>query len=389
MTSVERVWEAARALEHAVASREFAGWDPYDALSSPLLAGVARTPLLRRIAIQSLKRSPVNVRPLLGVRRQPHTKGLALFASAFARLAALDSDSTYGERARELAERVAARALQRPAGVGWGYDFDVQTRWGYYRRGQPNAVVTAFCAQALLDVAALGPGAERLRALARDATAYATAELLVRDGDQCFFAYFGGSRVAIHNASLLVAGLCSRCSARGSDAWTAAESAVRYSLVRQRPDSTWPYGEGRGLGWVDGFHTAYVLDALADWAERASDQHAAAAVRSGLDAYMGRLIDPDGAPRASLSSRHPLDIHAAASAISTLSRLSAYDQGSLAAASSVLTWTLEHMRRGDGRFAFQRHRFHRNAVPYVRWSDAHMMLALASYLAADNASDHG
>jgi hypothetical protein len=40
------------------------------------------------------------------------------------------------------------------------------------------------------------------------------------------------------------------------------------------------------------------------------------------------------------------------------------------------------MRREDGRFIFQRRRFLRNSLPYVRWSDGHMLLALTTYLRA-------
>jgi hypothetical protein len=41
------------------------------------------------------------------------------------------------------------------------------------------------------------------------------------------------------------------------------------------------------------------------------------------------------------------------------------------------------MRRRDGRFAFHLHRLYRNPIPYIRWSDGHMLLALASYLTAE------
>jgi hypothetical protein len=40
------------------------------------------------------------------------------------------------------------------------------------------------------------------------------------------------------------------------------------------------------------------------------------------------------------------------------------------------------MRRDDGRFAFQQRRLFRTSVPYARWSDGHMLLALSEYLTA-------
>ena len=375
----ETVRGTAERLSHALEAEGFAGWDPYDALAAPAVRACARTRLLRGAAIQGLKRAPLNGRRLLGVPKLEHTKALALLVSGYARIAGLEWGGPYRTLALALAERLAARALPAGPGVGFGYDFDVQTRWGYYRRGHANAVVTAFVAHALLDAAALG--AESYRGLALRTLDFACSEFLVAEGEERYFGYFAGSRTPIHNASLLVASVCARTAEASREHRTAAEDAVAYSLARQRADGSWPYGEGPRLGWVDGFHTAYVLESLARWHERAESPEAGEALTRGLEFYLSRLIDPDGAPRATVESRYPLDIHAAASAVTALSSLDAYDERAFPAATRVLGWTLRRMQRRDGRFAFQEHRLFRNAAPYIRWSDGHMLLALASHLA--------
>src|SRR5882672_2820762 len=67
--------------------RHWRGYDPYDALLSPL----ARWPLLGnsrlfRLALtQAVKRLPINLRPLLGIKGGINPKALALFLSAAAR----------------------------------------------------------------------------------------------------------------------------------------------------------------------------------------------------------------------------------------------------------------------------------------------------------------
>ena len=378
--------EAADRLSRALEAERFAGWDPYDALSSPLIGAVARTRLLRGAAIQALKRSPVNVRPLLGVPKRMHTKAVALLVSAYAGLAALEPDARLASLAAELADALRERAIPTRSGVGWGYDFDVQTRWGYYRAGRPNAVVTSFAAHALLDLVELAdpPGAARSDSLdlVDRALAYASTDLLVEERGERYFAYFEGSTTPIHNASLLVASVAARRAEPGSEGAENAEAAIAYTLAHRRPDGSWPYGERRGLEWVDGYHTAYVLEALARWSERYDDPRVDEARARGLDLYLSRLIDPDGAPRMTLTSRYPIDIHCASSGITALSRLARQDPRALQTARRVLAWTLRTMLRRDGRFAFQHGRYLRNSVPYVRWNDAHMLLALASYLTA-------
>jgi hypothetical protein len=347
----------------------YAGHDPWDALSSPLVRRAARGRTARFLATNVLKRSPVPLRGPLGVPERRHPKAVALLASAYARL------EPEGERAPAFARELLDRAIPFGDGAGFGYDFDVQTRWGFYAAGQPNAVVTVFASHAFLDVEPLvgEEDAARLRDAVAACLAFVRSSLLRVEGEEAFYAYHPGSTLPIHNASLLVAALA----ARAGEADERDAAAVRFSLARQRPDGSWPYGEGTKVGWVDGYHTAYVLEALARWREAGLDPAPDDALERGLDLFLARLIDPDGGPRATVESRYPLDAHAAASAITALCRLD--DPRALPAAGRVLDWTLATMRRRDGRFAFQQGRFLRNSTAYLRWNDAHMLLALANY----------
>jgi hypothetical protein len=363
---------AAERLSAALERAGYAGHDPWDALSSPLVRRAARGRTARFVATNVLKRSPVRLRGPLGVPAQRHTKAVALLASAYARL---EPD---GGRAAAFARELLGRAVPHGDGAGFGYDFDVQTRWGFYAAGQPNAVVTVFAGHAFLDVEPLVDGDEsaRFRAAVSAGLAFARSSLLRERPGETFYAYHLASGLPIHNASLLVAALA----ARAGEADERDAAAVRFSLGRQRPDGSWPYGEGPKVGWVDGYHTAYVLEALARWREAGPDPAPDDALERGLDLFLARLIDPDGGPRATVESRFPLDTHAAASAITALCRLD--DPRALPAAGRVLDWTLATMRRRDGRFAFQQGRILRNGTAYVRWNDAHMLLALANYAQA-------
>ena len=377
--------EAAR-LSAALEAVGFEGWDPYDALSSPALRAVARTRLTRQAAIQLFKRLPVNLRPLVGMRPKRHTKALALCVSAYMLLDRFPGGGRYRELARSLADDLAGRAVIEGSGAGWGYDFDVQTRWGFYPAGEPNAVVTSFAAHAMLDAAALPGAAPRFHELAQAAGQTALDAFLVTAPEGHFFGYYRGSRTPIHNANVLVASAVARSAGAGTDAWQAARSAVAFTVSRQRPDGSWPYGEGPGLEWVDGYHTAYILVSLARWLEAADDPEVEAALDRGIRYYIDRLFEPSGAPRATTDSLYPIDIHGASSAIWALTALRSRSPEAGPLAERVLDWTLKHMQEPDGRYAFQLHARYRNSVPYIRWSDAHMLLALAS-LAATRGQD--
>jgi len=363
---------AAEALSAAVERENFLGWDPYDALASPGIRAITRTPVLRQAAIQAVKVSPINPRRILRVPRTQNAKAIALFASAYARLALEEQDGRFRSLALELADRLVDRALAVGEGVAWGYPFDVQTRWGFYPRTQPNAVVTSFAAHALMDIEDLAPSGRFIEAV-DSALVFARSSLLVGEGNESFFAYYQGSRVPIHNANLLAASLFAR---RGRE--NEALPALNYSLARQRPDGSWPYGEGADLDWVDGYHTAFIIWSLNQFPS------AQKALQRARRLFLDELLDDDGAVRASPSRRYPIDIHSCASSVWALSEL-----GDLESAGRILGWTLANMRRSDGRFAYQRRRLFRASVPYMRWSDGHMLLALASYwsLMGDSAAD--
>ncbi|MFI9649187.1 hypothetical protein ACIHAA_23175 [Streptomyces sp. NPDC052040] len=246
-------------------ARDWAGPDPYDGLTGPLgRAAVHR--VLRQALLQTVKRSPLDLRPALGIRPLRTATATGTAATACARLA---DDPRWQERARRLGRRTADEQLSgRYAGL-WRYEFDVQTRWAHYPSHVPNLVATVFCADGCLDSGTLDDTA--VRSLAR-----ALLEHL-HNGE--FFTYTPAGDVLVHNANLMGAALAARLSrtpavpgdlARRLAA--AARDAAGVSLAGQRPDGSWPYGEAAGLGWVDGFHTGYVLLRL--------DQ---AAARLGLD----------------------------------------------------------------------------------------------------------
>ncbi|MFI2432278.1 hypothetical protein [Streptomyces sp. NPDC018693] len=264
-------------------ARDWAGPDPYDGLTGPL-GRLAVHRVLRQVLLQTVKRSPIDLRPGLGIRPMHTATATGTAAGACARLSA---SPLWRERALRLGRRTAAEQLTgRYAGL-WRYEFDVQTRWSYYPASLPNLVATTFCADGCLDTGTLGD--EAVHSLARG--------LLDHLHNGVFFTYTPTSRVLIHNANLMGASLASRLAdterlpgdlTRRLSA--AAHRAVETSLGAQRADGSWPYGEGPRLGWVDGFHTGYVLLRLEQAASRL-DLDVRAPLERGARHYLRALFD--------------------------------------------------------------------------------------------------
>ena len=314
---------AARAIERWGSERQWRGPDAYDALNATRLPGIARrSPLALRVVTQAVKRSPVNLRPILGVPDGLSAATLAHVISAYARNGFLDEDearSKLSECIRGLAG-LRCSTFREPC---WGYHFDVQTRVFLYPRTTPNTTATAFAGLGLLDAHELAAVPDALD------MAIGAGEFFLRRVPQteaspgAYFGYLPGDRTPIHNANMLVAALLARLGrfTGRQDFADVARAAVEYSVTRQRSDGAWRYGEERGLAWVDGFHTGYVLDSLLTCIETGlGGLGAEQAWRRGLQFYVDALIDPGGAPRYSTTSRYPLDGQSVAQALLTLSR---------------------------------------------------------------------
>ena len=133
---------------------------PIDGLASPV-ARLLFDRRLRQGLVQAVRRSPIKSQATssrIDPRRMVAATGLA--ATAASRLGA----ETFWA---ELRDRLGGWTATRPAIEGdfrglWGYEFDVQTRWGYYRVGSPNAIATVIAGHGCLDAGSLHRERRRL-----------------------------------------------------------------------------------------------------------------------------------------------------------------------------------------------------------------------------------
>jgi hypothetical protein len=166
--------------------------------------------------------------------------------------------------------------------------------------------------------------------------------------------------------------------------WRAlAERGIEWTLSRQRPDGSWPYGERANLSWVDGYHTGYVLDALRFCIDAGVAPGAEEAWSRGLDFYRREMFLEDGTPRYFSHNTYPVDLQSVAQALQTFSIASAHDPTCLEDARRVLAYAQRAMARGDGAYVFQRRQHWVNRVPHLRGGNADLVLGLGRLLRAE------
>lgn len=371
---------AAQSLLAYCRQSHWGGHDPYDALNGRILQrlGLLSCYAPRLAFTQLLKRAPLNLRGLLRVPCEQNPKGIAVFLAAHVRL--FRSGMVSEAEVRSLATRLLElRSVNQPHSC-WGYNFPWQTRTYLVPRYTPNIICTTFAANALLDAYDQFGDPAWLEAAQSSGVFLLEGLNLTREGETLCFSYTPLDRGAIHNASLLGAALLARLHTyqpRHSHA-SHALAATRYSLVRQRTDGSWPYGEGTKQQWIDSFHTGYNLMALELARQCLGFAECEPAIRKGYQFYLNHFFAPGGVAKYFHNHTWPVDIHSIAQALITLCSLKEYDPRSLPLAQEVCGWALREMRSPEGWFYYQKWPWFTNRINYMRWSQSWMLLALAT-----------
>ncbi len=361
----------------------WAGIDPYDALNSKIFKAL---PLLdhripRLVLTQLLKRSALNIRPLLLMPPTQNPKALGVFLMSLvklSRLGLLGGEDLVGMMAENLE---TLRSTNTPYWC-WGYSFPWQTRTLLVPCGTPNLVCTTFVANALLD-AYEHRGESRYLNMAASAAEYILKELYWTHGEFAGFGYpLASMRHDIHNANFLGAALFCRITRHTGEKTfiQPALKAARYSASKQHEDGSWTYGELSTQQWVDNFHTGYNLCGLQSIQRSLETSEFDPHIRRGLEFYRKHFFRADTAPKYFHDRNYPIDIHCVAQSIITLLAFKNFDPGIISTADSVFRWAMDHMWDDRGFFYYRVLRFCTIRTSYMRWSQAWMLLALATLL---------
>jgi uncharacterized protein YyaL (SSP411 family) len=367
--------------------RDFTGFDPFDALNSRVFQSTpfSHSRTARLLWTQTFKRSPLNLRSAALVPPQKNSKGIALFALAalanYRRSRTIEAET----EARALLDTLWEMRIQGYSGAAWGYNFAWQSRNFFAPQGTPMIVPTAFAVRALLDAHRAFGGDTYLK-MARSSCDFVLQDLkrTVETAGELCFSYSPLDNTRIFNASLLAAETLAGVGelTGESEFRSLALRAARYVVQRQNADGSWGYGAEPGQEWIDNFHTAYVLGSL--WKIRGSVALAEfdldGALRRGYAFWRERFFLADGWPKYYHDGLYPADVHAAATAIITLLELRELDSGATAFAETIASWTIRNLRDREGFFYYQRRRFGIVKTPYMRWTQAWMLYALARLL---------
>jgi rhamnogalacturonyl hydrolase YesR len=376
-----KIYESLKRVEKWVEDHHYEAYEPFDGLSSPLRSLTFGNLLLDRLLMQAVRQSPINLRPMLGIKPLPSTKGRGYMAAGYLTLYRLTGATEYKDKAAHCLEWLMDHKSPRFKEHCWSNHFDFASRAGRYTSHDPIIVWSALIGQAFLDgYETLGD--RRFLSVADSVCRWILALPRERTDSGTCISYYALAQSSVHNANMLGAGLLARTwgHTRNREYLDASAQAMKYSCTRQRPDGSWLYAEDPKYHWIDGFHTGYNLDSLKCYIEHSGDQTYRSAMTRGLQFYKRHFFREDGCPRYYYDRTQPIDSQCAAQAIETMAKFAEYDEECLELSCRVAVWTIRNMQDQDGHFYYRAYPILKAKAPMLHWAQATIYRGLAELL---------
>ena len=365
-----------------VEDRNYKGYEYSDGLLSPLHVLTFHNRFLERCLLQFVRLSPVNIRPVVGVKPQDSTKGRGYMAWGYATMFRLTGETRYKEKAAECLRWLDENKAKNYGAHSWGNHFPFSGRGGRIPRLEPIIVWTSLIGQAFLDSYEIF-GEKRYMEVAKSICRWICALPRERTSRGTCLSYVAYEQISVHNSNMLGAAMLARTARiTGEPEFrNLAAEAMEYSCARQLPDGAWYYGQDPKFHWVDNFHTGYNLDSLKCYIESTGDQTFDGNLRRGAEYYMRVFFEKDGAPRYYNNKTYPIDIQCASQAITTLAYFSDLYPEALDLAGKVAGWTIDNMQDETGYFYYRVLPWKKIKVPMLHWGQATMYRGLTLLLA--------
>ncbi|GAB4514590.1 MAG: exopolysaccharide biosynthesis protein VpsJ [Allomuricauda sp.] len=379
------VYESFYRLKEYCEKESYKGWDPYDGLNSWVTQGtfLGKSSYFRLAWIQLFKRNPINLRKVFGVRKGYNSKGLGLFLIAYCNMhrANIEKEESL-KKIVYLADKLVELGSKDYSGACWGYDFDWQARAFFQPKGTPTVVATSFVVEALFmafDITG--------RELYKD-VALSSSKFILRDLNRTYdenenytLSYSVKDNTQVFNAGLLGAKLLAQCYRYDGNEQNLVEAKkiCTYVCEKQNKDGSWAYSNLPYHQWIDSFHTGFNLECLYAYATISGDNTFQNNIIIGLKYYLENFFLEDGKAKYYNNKTYPIDIHAPAQLIVTVSKMNLFKENRKLV-DRVLNWTIENMQDKKGFFYYQKKKWISSKIPYIRWAQSWMMYSMSYYI---------
>ena len=372
-----------RKVEKWVEDHDYRGYEPFDGLSSVFRPLTAGSLFADRLLMQLIRQSPVNLRPVFGVKPLDSTIGRGYMAAGHIAMARLTGDKRQIEKAVSCLAWLMENKSPAYADYSWGKHFDFASRGGRYPKFEPITIWTSLIGLAFLDAYEVLQEKKYLDVADSVCNWIVALPRTVTETGVCInYTALQHGDCTIHNQSMMGAAMLARTAKFTGNAgyMRLAKQAMEYSCARQLPDGGWYYGEDPMYHWIDNFHTGYNLDSLKCYMECTGDSEFGQNLAKGFEFYIRHFFEESGRPRYYHTRTYPVDSQCAAQAIETMAGFSDRHPLALDMALKVAGWTIENMQDEKGYFYYRQYPLVKAKTPMLHWAQATTYKALAVLL---------
>lgn len=377
-----------------IEENKYKGYDPYDTLNSYVpfhwFGNKAQF-----IAIQLQKRNPINIRSLLGIRKEINPKAMGLLLHAYCNIYRIFPTPNLENKIFEIVEWLAENYSKGYSGHCWGYNFVWAGKTKTLKKFHPSIVVTAFIGKGLFEYIKL-TGNPKARELFLSSVKYITNDLPVTEDESGIcFSYTDIIKDCCYNASMLGAEILVKASSLTANTeWDyMASRATDFVIKRQHKDGKWNYDidikTGAEKKQVD-FHQGYVIDSIAEvyrYSKNKKPEYLVS-INKGLAFYKSQQFYENGQSLWRWPRSFPVEIHNQSQGIISFMRNSDVNPAYQEFASRIADYTIDNMQdKNTGSFYYRKYKWFDNKIPFMRWSQCWMFLALTELLLASDRQD--
>jgi len=381
--------DARNRLQTYIESEKFKGYDPYDTLNSPIpFHWLGKWgPVL---AIQFQKRNPFNIRGLLGIKKAYNPKAIGLFLHAYSLDYQQHKNEATLKKMNFFFNWLVENRTKEYEEYCWGYNFDWASPVKFLEKFSPTIVVSGFIAKGLFEYYQATQNPKALEVL-KSIGDFTENKLAWTKTDKGYCVSYSTKTVdCCYNANMLGAELFARLYyiTKESRYKELACKMTDFTIAYQKESGLWNYSinlkTGKERTQID-FHQGYVMDSIHYVIKYCGENEAYLnALKIGAEYYFHNQFKESGQSIFRVPNEYPVEIHNQAQGIISLTRLAYLSKEYAPFATIIAQWTAENMQSKKGYFYYKKYPMYTIKTPFMRWSQAWMMLALTELKNAQN-----
>lgn len=366
----------------------YKGYDPYDALNSYVpyrLLGHK----IQVLAIQIQLRNPINLRPILGIKKDYSVKSLGLILQALSQYYQINRREDVLTEMNKLFDLLLEKRIKNQSFSGsyWAVHYPIAWKTWERPKFDPSAVLACVVFEGVFEYYK-ATNSSKAKDLLIDIGVFLLNNIPITENEfgKCY-SYTARKKEIVYNANMYVAESLSKLFYLTKEERYKNEAlkCIDFDIHYQRHNGCWGYRlypeTGKEREQID-FHQGFIINSLGESLKYLGikDKYYESALKKAFNFYLHEQFTDDGRGYWRLPSLYPIDIHNQAVGIWIGSKYNYLSDDTIKhKVEAIVEWTLKHMyNKKKGYFYYQKRRLFINKIDYIRWNQAWMLLGLVN-----------